>query len=93
MCNFKYYRTEKNINQLEQKIKIDRFTGLLNKTAIEYYGEKELQRLKNTELLAMMILDMYDFKNINDRFEHTAGDHVLKEVAGIKRKSMADRLR
>ena len=77
---------KEKINQLEQEIKIDRFTGLLNKTTIEYYGERKIQSLKNNELLAMMILDMDDFKNINDRYGHPAGDYVLKEVADIMRK-------
>ena len=76
---------KEKITQLEEEIRRDLFTGLLNKTAIEYYGERELKNLKNGDLLAMMIIDMDDFKNINDRYGHPAGDHVLKEVANIMR--------
>ncbi len=76
---------KEKITQLEEEIRRDLFTGLLNKTATEYYGERELKNLKNGDLLAMMIIDMDDFKNINDRYGHPAGDHVLKEVANIMR--------
>lgn len=76
---------KEKITQLEQETRMDLFTGLLNKTAVEYYGERELKNLKNDDFLAMMIIDMDDFKNINDRYGHPAGDYVLKEVANIMR--------
>lgn len=74
---------KEKIFQLEQEIQIDLFTGLLNKAAIEHYGERTLAKLQKGEILAALILDMDDFKDINDRFGHPAGDYVLKEVADI----------
>lgn len=76
---------KEKICQLEQEIQMDLFTGLLNKTAIEHYGEKKLAELRKGEILAALILDMDDFKDINDHFGHPAGDYVLKEVANIIR--------
>ena len=55
----------------------------MNKAAIEHYGERTLAKLQKGEILAALILDMDDFKDINDRFRHPAGDYVLKEVADI----------
>lgn len=75
---------EKNqISILEKKLDIDGFTGLLNKSAIEKYGRKTLDGLKEDENLAALIIDMDDFKYINDRYGHLTGDHVLKRISDI----------
>lgn len=73
------------ISQLEKEIQMDLFTGLLNKASIERYGKRKLAELRNGEKLAALIVDMDDFKDINDRYGHPAGDHVLKETADILR--------
>ncbi|MGI5959139.1 MAG: diguanylate cyclase domain-containing protein [Massiliimalia sp.] len=77
-------RKEK-INQLEKEIQMDLFTGLLNKAAIERYGARKLAELQKDEFLAILIIDLDDFKNINDGYGHPVGDYVLKQVAGIMR--------
>ena len=73
------------ISQLEKEIQMDMFTGLLNKASIERYGKRKLSELREGEKLAALIVDMDDFKDINDRYGHPAGDHVLKETADILR--------
>lgn len=73
------------ISQLEKEIQMDMFTGLLNKASIERYGKRKLSELREGEKLAALIVDMDDFKDINDRYGHPAGDHVLKEAADILR--------
>ncbi len=79
-------RKEK-IYQLENEIKMDLFTGLFNKSAIEHYGERKLSELQNGQKLAALILDMDDFKDINDCNGHPAGDYVLKKVAETMRQN------
>ena len=76
------------INQLETEIQMDLFTGLLNKTSIERHGERKLADLQPNERLAALILDMDDFKDINDKYGHPVGDYVLKEVAKILRENI-----
>lgn len=76
---------KERVAQLEQEIQMDSFTGTLNRTAIESYGERKLQELQAGERIIMLILDMDDFKNINDRFGHPVGDYVLQRVAALMR--------
>ena len=70
---------------------MDLFTGLLNKASVERFGESMLADLRNGEILASLMLDMDDFKNVNDRYGHPVGDFVLKEVAQILRQYAPDR--
>ncbi len=78
------------IAQLEKEIRMDLFTGLLNKASVEYYGARKLKDLNDGEMLGMMIMDVDDFKNINDHYGHPVGDYVLKEIADIIRKKAPD---
>jgi diguanylate cyclase (GGDEF)-like protein len=40
------------------------------------------------ESLAVMSLDLDDFKNINDQFSHAIGDRVLASISGVIRKEL-----
>lgn len=74
---------ERKISQLGQEIQIDPFTRVLNKAAIEHYGARKIKQLTEEEVLALLILDIDDFKEINDTYGHPAGDEALKQVATI----------
>lgn len=63
----------------------DRATGLLNKTAFQEMGLHMLQSNAD-EQHAMMIFDFDDFKLINDKYGHLAGDTVIQCVADILKK-------
>ncbi len=61
---------------------VDPLTGLFNRRYAEQYLNKAITRANDTgRNLFVMMLDLDNFKTINDRFGHAAGDRVLKTVA------------
>ncbi len=62
-------------------------TGLLNKRAINEYAVEKIQN--RTRGLYLAIIDIDDFKRINDNFGHLFGDEVLSKVSEIM-KSVLD---
>jgi len=60
----------------------DNLTGLLNRAHFEERLATELMRSTRTHRpLALAIIDVDQFKRVNDTFGHLAGDEVLREVA------------
>ncbi|AOU97459.1 hypothetical protein BI364_05240 [Acidihalobacter yilgarnensis] len=61
----------------------DPLTGLPNRTYFMDNLERSLVRVQRSErLIAIGILDLDDFKGINDVLGHVAGDELLKHLAG-----------
>ncbi len=68
--------------QLERMAHFDALTGLPNRTLLTDRLQLALaQAERSQELLAVCYLDLDEFKPINDRFGHEAGDRLLIEVA------------
>jgi diguanylate cyclase (GGDEF)-like protein len=69
----------------------DALTGLYNKRFI--YNELEnycrIARRSN-RAFSIIMLDIDDFKGINDRYGHLSGDEYLKQLAGLIRSSLRD---
>lgn len=70
--------------KLEVLSTIDELTNLYNR---RYMDKKMLETIEYSERygvkFSLVILDIDDFKKINDNFGHDIGDQVLKEVASI----------
>lgn len=70
----------KRLSQLSEK---DWLTGLYNRMAVE---ERVSEWLKTGKSGTMFVLDMDNFKKINDRYGHIAGDQVLQGIAEVLKK-------
>jgi two-component system cell cycle response regulator len=68
----------------------DGLTDVGNKKRLDQLVEKEIPRaLRHNRELALLMVDIDHFKDVNDTYGHLAGDSVLRDLAGI----MAKRLR
>jgi diguanylate cyclase (GGDEF)-like protein len=64
------------------KAEYDELTGLANRTMFNRYLEIALARAERSEQsLALMFIDLDDFKAVNDTLGHVAGDGLLRQVA------------
>ena len=63
---------------------MDDLTNIYNKSALISNGKEVFQKSKQISLeLAIIILDLDNFKIINDTYGHLAGDSLLKEMASL----------
>lgn len=67
--------------QLDMSLR-DQLTGLPNRTHFLSQLDTLLQQAGDDENVALCYVDLDGFKIINDGVDHTAGDRVLKRVAG-----------
>jgi diguanylate cyclase len=80
--------TYKSKQELEDLLKRDIMTKLYNHDTILELIEREVELAKaDRQPLSMLMLDLDDFKTINDTHGHLKGDEVLLEVVEVLRKS------
>ena len=69
----------------------DPLTGVLNRRALYETAEHEIARARRSgEAATIAYVDVDDFKKVNDRFGHDAGDAVLRAVAATLAASLRE---
>lgn len=82
---------EKRTEELEKLVKIDTITGLVNRYEFERCLKgaiESAQTHKSNHVLAYIDLDQ--FKIVNDKCGHIAGDELLRQIALILKRSIRD---
>ncbi|MCR5543105.1 MAG: GGDEF domain-containing protein [Eubacterium sp.] len=76
--NLKYYTTKDNTNKLNYEANHDELTGLFNRRGYDFF-------LNNVDMetSTLMIIDLDEFKSVNDNYGHDVGDAVIKRAAKI----------
>lgn len=70
-----------NIKRIEEKSQIDFLTKVYNRESFIKKVNFEMERIKNSKVLyAFIIVDIDNFKNINDYLGHRIGDKVLQDI-------------
>lgn len=77
-----FYKLQEKTESLEIKAITDPLTGLYNKTYINEQLRSLFSLSKRTnQPMAIIMIDIDHFKNVNDMYGHLCGDKVLKEIS------------
>jgi len=77
------------LKKLQINAATDPLTSLYNRRLFEEYFDKELNRARRyNQHLALVIMDLHRFKEVNDRYGHPKGDQALQIAASTLRKSL-----
>lgn len=77
---------EEKMKEIELELRADHdgLTGLLNKNATEELIKKYLEKnIESGVESALFVVDIDDFKKVNDNYGHSAGDNVISKIGGI----------
>ncbi|MGE5613747.1 MAG: diguanylate cyclase [Bacillota bacterium] len=89
--NAKMLKTIRDVTEerkIQEKLKllaaIDSLSGLNNRAEFMNLAQREFARAKRDKKgLSLLIMDVDNFKTINDTFGHGAGDEVIREMGSI----------
>ena len=77
---------EEAIAQLQQMAMLDGMTGLLNRTEIQRRIIANIENKKDDNM-SLIMLDIDNFKHINDTYGHAEGDNVIIALANMMKKN------
>ncbi len=70
--------------EMEHRAKTDPLTGLANRRGLEEALARETDRARRYgSSLSVLMIDVDQLKDINDRFGHAAGDSALQNIAAL----------
>ena len=76
---------------LEQLAMTDYLTNLYNRRYFMQRGTEEFKRARrNNQPLALLMMDIDQFKKVNDTYGHEAGDMALQQVAAVLKSSLRE---
>ncbi|EJN23407.1 diguanylate cyclase (GGDEF) domain-containing protein [Pseudomonas sp. GM78] len=80
MTGTERYRREKRIARLAAR---DPLTALYNRRALEVRAPRLLDDVSTARPGALLLIDIDNFKQVNDLYGHTAGDRLLVTLSGL----------
>ncbi|WP_269530776.1 diguanylate cyclase [Chitinimonas sp. BJYL2] len=89
MVSVGWWRRRRYANLMEKLANHDALTGLYNRRALQQMLEDERVRSQRYHLpMAVAILDIDHFKQVNDQWGHDVGDAVLQAFASLARQAV-----
>ena len=78
----RYRELEENRNRLVNHAYFDHLTGLANRSLLDDRFQLAVERAKRSQLpFALIMIDLNDFKAVNDKLGHLTGDQLLVAVS------------
>lgn len=79
-------------DQLRKAANRDELTGIYNRRGFKALLSEELKAMKlNKKDSCVVLIDLDDFKSINDNYGHNEGDKVLIKFSGILKENIGDK--
>ena len=79
------YQRERHITHLAER---DALTSLLNRRGFETQALRVLKRITPSQPGALLLVDLDNFKQVNDLYGHAAGDHLLIALGDIAQQTL-----
>ncbi|MCB9893874.1 MAG: GGDEF domain-containing protein [Planctomycetes bacterium] len=80
-----------NLERIKQQSRVDKLTGLFNRRVFEEQLTTEFRRaIRYDRDLSLVILDIDDFRNVNNTYGHQMGDRVLEQLGSLLAGSFRD---
>ncbi len=80
-----------NQEQLDRLVNIDALTGLFNRRALLSRFDEQIARAKRYQNeLSVLMIDIDNFKRVNDYYGHITGDDILERTAMLLQRGIRD---
>ena len=82
-------RLQTELSSASELVRLDQLTGALNRKGLDDALEKEIARLKRQSgTLSIALLDIDNFKKLNDTLGHVVGDAALVHLSKVVRETV-----
>jgi diguanylate cyclase (GGDEF)-like protein len=78
---FVSFRQVQRLSDARRQAVTDDLTGLGNRRSLFEHGTQRLVTADAADRVALILIDLDNFKEVNDTFGHPAGDELLREIA------------
>jgi len=78
------------VKKLEKKSNIDSLTKVFNRRALNTYLHKICEDATSDYQIHLLMLDLDDFKQVNDTYGHIAGDKILIFISNILKQTLRE---
>ena len=89
-ANTQIHQLKEKVRLLEEKSNLDALTKAFNRRALENYLDRLTKKRNIKRELHLLMIDIDNFKQINDKYGHVAGDKILVFIAHTLKKTLRD---